>query len=249
MMPAIAKRVVGGVIKSLGPRRMLNAIRHADPRLVGPYVASDYPKHLHDPAFVSALKAARADTLVDELRQHELWSLVQQAGKLAPGDILEVGVWRGGTGLILGKAMAHFGVGGQLFLADTFSGVVKAGANDNLYVGGEHADTSAAHVQGLLERNGVIGARLLVGIFPEDTADQIPGSLRMVHIDVDVQQSARDIVDWTISRLVPGGLIVFDDYGAASCAGVTRLCEEYETDQRFTFLHNWNGHCVLIKRA
>lgn len=45
-----------------------------------------------------------------------------------------------------------------------------------------------------------------------------------------------------------GGIVVLDDYGFSICSGITRLCEELERDARFFFLHNWNGHCVLLRR-
>ena len=65
------------------------------------------------------------------------------------GSILEVGVWRGGTGAILTKAAQANGK--KVFLADTFEGVVKAGSKDTSYKGGEHADTSEAMVKHLME--------------------------------------------------------------------------------------------------
>ncbi len=68
----------------------------------------------------------------------------------------------------------------------------------------------------------------------------------MVH--VDVYQGAKDIVAWSVERLVKGGFIVFDDYGTSTTIGVTRLCEELENDPRFLFIHNINGHGLLIKR-
>jgi len=236
------------LIRSLGPRRLLHFIRNVAPDLVGSYVSSDYPKHLRDTAFMEMSRRTEAYTLVDVLRRHELWSLVGQSRKLAPGSYLEVGVWRGGTGLLIAEAMNHFGCEGDVYLADTFTGVVAAGEHDSLYVGGEHADTSEEGVRELLDANGHQRVKLLKGMFPDDTADQVTGAIRMLHVDVDVYQSAKGVVEWGFDRVVPGGIIVFDDYGFSSCSGVTKLCEEYEADDRFFFLHNWNGHCVLIKR-
>ena len=42
--------------------------------------------------------------MVDVYRCHELWTLAKQAAKVE-GAILEVGVWRGGTGAILAAAV------------------------------------------------------------------------------------------------------------------------------------------------
>ena len=236
------------LVSALGPRRLLHFIQKVEPSLVGSYVSSDYPKHLHDAAFTASRTRTDAYTLVDVLRRHELWSLVQQSGKLAPGNYVEVGVWRGGTGLLIADALEHFGILGDVYLADTFTGVVAAGEHDSLYVGGEHADTSEGLVRNLLTSNGHSNVKILKGMFPNDTADRVEGTIRLLHIDVDVYQSAKGVVDWGFERLVPGGIVVFDDYGFASCSGITKLCEEYEADHRFFFFHNWNGHCVLIKR-
>lgn len=236
------------MIGAIGPRRIFRLVKDTDPNCVGAYGSSDYAKHLRDAAFVETSKAADAYTLCDVLRRHELWSLVRQTAKLAPGNYLEVGVWRGGTGLVIAEATRRFQTGGRLYLADTFAGVVKASAADSSYFGGEHADTSEELVRELLKRHGHDDVILLKGIFPDETHGAVEGSLRLVHVDVDVYQSAKDVVEWCFDRLVAGGVIVFDDYGFLSWSGVTRLCEEYEQDVRFTFIHNINGHCVLIKR-
>src|SRR5687768_15119297 len=66
-------------------------------------------------------------TLVDIYRCYELWALVKQLQQVE-GDIIEVGVWKGGTAGIL--AVANEEGRGNIFLADTFTGVVKAGEKD-----------------------------------------------------------------------------------------------------------------------
>ena len=42
---------------------------------------------------------------------------------------------------------------------------------------------------------------------------------RLAHIDVDVYQSAADVLDWVWPRLSPGGVVVFDDYGFPATPG------------------------------
>jgi len=58
---------------------------------------------LNDPAFLNIYNRVVQYTLVDLYRCYELWTLAQQASKV-DGAILEVGVWRGGTGAILAEA-------------------------------------------------------------------------------------------------------------------------------------------------
>ena len=243
----VGRSALEAVVRAAGSRRILRVVQSVDPKLVGAWSESDYPRHLTDPVFAKVEKLTRPYTLVDILRRHEIWVQVGQSAKLGDGDILEVGVWRGGTGLLIAEAMRHFGVSGTLYLADTFTGVVKAGDNDSRYSGGEHADVTRADVETLFEIHGHV-VRILTGIFPEDTGDDFHGRIKLLHIDVDVYQSARDVVEWCFDRIVPGGIVIFDDYGFLGTDGVTRLCEEYEIDPRFLFIANTNGHAILIKR-
>lgn len=197
---------------------------------------------LDDARFMGMMALAQAHTMVDIYRCHELWSLAQQMQRVE-GDILEVGVWRGGTGAVLAMAAPNK----QVYLADTFSGVVKAGANDTRYVGGEHADTSVLLVQALLDSLELSNVTLLQGIFPEDTAHRVEGKIAMLHCDVDVYDSCRDVVEWCKPRLSRGAVLVFDDYGFSGCEGVTRYCDALRAEPGFLFLHNLNGHAVFVK--
>jgi hypothetical protein len=62
------------------------------------------------------------NTLVDIYRCYELWTLVEQTSKLA-GGIMEVGVWRGGTGALIARKALIAGVEDPVYLCDTFQGV------------------------------------------------------------------------------------------------------------------------------
>ncbi len=200
---------------------------------------------LDDIEFVHLYEKIRSHTLVDIYRCYELWSLAKQCANVE-GDLLEVGVWRGGTGCILASAI-RYQRGKKVYLADTFSGVVKAGVDDTRYVGGEHADTSATIVQQLVDELSLENVQILQGIFPEDTQDRITGKIALLHCDVDVYRSSKDIVEWCLPRLSVGAIIIFDDYGFFGCEGVTRYCEELRQRPEFKFIHNLNGHAIFIK--
>lgn len=205
-----------------------------------------YSPWLSDPEFINIFNGIVPNhTLVDKYRCFELWMLGKQM-RGVEGDLLEVGVWRGGTGAVLAKSV--LGSGKKVYLADTFTGVVKAGERDTRYVGGEHADTSRQLVEDLLKGFGLENTVILEGIFPDDTAHEVGGKIAMLHCDVDVYQSAKDVVDWVLPRLSQGGVIVFDDYGFTSCEGVTRLVNEYRARPEFMFFHNLNGHGILYKK-
>ena len=188
----------------------------------------------------------KSRTLVDEYRCFELWQIALQQQKIE-GNFLEVGVWQGGTAMLLGKSLAKSEK--KLYLADTFTGVVYASDLDSRYRGGEHADTSLNFVTEFLDSELEQNFELLVGEFPIATGDLVSGPLSFVHIDVDVYESGKLILDWCRPRMSPNGVIVFDDYGFLSTDGITKLVNEKFIGDEFLVVHNLNGHAILVKRS
>jgi O-methyltransferase len=211
--------------------------------------SASYSPWLNDIPFVAAYEVLKTNTLVDLYRCYELWTLVEQCAR-PDGDILEVGVWRGGTGCLMAVKSKLMGLQSKVYLADTFAGVVKAGDKDPSYRGGEHANTSAETVQKSMHTLGLDNVELLIGIFPDDTAAPLEGNrFSLCHIDVDVYASAADVLDWVWPRLHTGGVVIFDDYGGLKTGGVTRLVNERIGTPNALVLHNLNGHAVMVKTA
>ena len=205
-----------------------------------------------DERFLETYDLIKSHTLVDLYRCYELWTLVEQSAKV-PGSIIEIGVWRGGTGALIARKAELCGLDCTVYLCDTFSGVVKAGAADLRYKGGEHADTSRKMVEELVfDRLKLKNVRILQGIFPDETAAMIEDRhnlFRLCHVDVDVYQSAKDIVEWMWTRMAVGGMVVFDDYGTCGCEGITKLVNEQAREIDRLVFHNLNGHAVAVKIA
>jgi O-methyltransferase len=202
-----------------------------------------------DNSFETIYEIINNFTLVDKYRCFELWTLIQQCEKLESGSIIEIGVWRGGTGALIAQQAKKCGISDPVYLCDTFTGVVKAGSNDSNYKGGEHADTSRKIVEELLFNKLFLdNVQIIQGIFPEETSHTIENEkFRFCHIDVDVYQSAKDIVDWIWDKMVRGGVIVFDDYGFHWSDGITKYIEEQIPFKDRFVLHNLNGHAIIIK--
>jgi O-methyltransferase len=201
-----------------------------------------------DQEFRAVHRAIRGNTLVDVWRCHELWSLLGELRDVA-GAILEVGVWRGGTGALMAARAAGLGLDETIYLCDTWKGVAKTGEVDIYYRDGKHDDASPELVEELIARLGLANVELLEGVFPEDTAERISDrTFRLCHCDVDVYESARGVLEWVWPRLAPGGLVVFDDYGFPACPGVTKLVDEQRMREDRLVLHNLNGHGLIVKR-
>ncbi len=206
-----------------------------------------YAPWLSDTPFNKTYDIIKNYTLVDKYRCYELWQLIQETAKL-DGALIEIGVWRGGSGALIAKQAKINGIKDKVYLCDTFTGVVKAGEKDSSYKGGEHADTSKETVEEVIYKLKLDNTKILVGIFPDETSKLVNDkAFRFCHIDVDVYQSAKDIVEWLWPKLVIGGMIVFDDFGFSTCDGVTRFVNEERNKKDRLVIHNLNGHAILIK--
>jgi O-methyltransferase len=209
---------------------------------------ADYAPWTTDSQFLEIYHTIRPYTLVDMYRCYELWTLVEQSQKLT-GSLIEIGVWRGGTGALMAQRAKLSGITDTIYLCDTFRGVVKASAHDPLYKGGEHHDTSIGLVEDLVYNQlNLEHVKILQGMFPEETAKAVDHeSFRFCHIDVDVYQSAKDITESLWNKLAVGGMIVYDDYGFFGYAGLTKYVEEQRHARDRLILYNLNGHAVAIK--
>jgi O-methyltransferase len=60
-----------------------------------------YSPWLADAEFMQIYDAIKSHTLVDIYRCYDLWQLVAESAKATRAELLEVGVWRGGTGALI----------------------------------------------------------------------------------------------------------------------------------------------------
>jgi O-methyltransferase len=241
-------------------RRLLAWVVHV-PRLIAIPALRGHREHMTlisgatyspwrvDPAFLGVFRVVEDSTLLDEMRLYELWRLAGQVGALE-GDAIEVGCWRGGAGCLVAHRIAEHSPNARTYLCDTFEGVVKAGAADPTYRGGEHADASPEGVRALASRLGLQNVEVLTGTFPDETGEAVADKrFKFVHMDLDVYQGSRDAFEWLLPRLVVGSIIVFDDYGFTLTGGARKFVDELEDNPDFVTVRNLNGHAVVVRRS
>lgn len=202
-----------------------------------------------DNQFNDVMKSIASYTLLDKMRLYELWQLANQVKHLQ-GHAIEIGCWRGGAGCLIAHRIAQEKNDSQVYLCDTFRGIVKACDHDTFYQGQELADSSEALVADLAKRMHLNNVTILPGIFPEESSTQVESLIfKFAHIDVDVYQSAKDAFEWLFPRLVNGGIVVFDDYGSASTPGIRKyINEELQDRADVVVVRNLNGQAVVVKR-
>lgn len=119
------------------------------------------------------------------------------------GNIVEVGVYGGGSARVLAQIAASRGV--TLYLYDTFEGIPHQGPDDPHQVG-DFSDGLTFEECLLMFPNSVV----IQGIF--GPGSYVPSEIGFVHLDVDQEKSYLDSFRILIPHLVPGGMVVCDDY-------------------------------------
>lgn len=185
-------------------------------------------------------------TLVSDDRCWVLVSLLAQVLPLG-GEVWECGVYRGGTARLLAETMADGATAARaLRLFDTFAGMPAVDAAADRHRAGDFADTSEASVAAFVGHSSFVTTH--AGRIPETFAPFDNSRLAFVHVDVDLRQSVLDCCTFAWPRLVPGGVMVFDDYGFASCPGARDAVDAFFANGAAVPLVLPTGQAVVWKR-
>jgi O-methyltransferase len=155
--------------------------------------------------------------------------LLELARSAPAGNFAEFGVYKGGAAQHLATIARERGC--RLYLFDTFTGIPYAGPHDS-HAAGDFGDASLEAVRELIP-----DATIVPGIFPHSLLEHgspSPASLAFVHVDADQYESLTAAAFVFPHLMVPGGLMLFDDYGYIP--GATKA------------VHDW-GQPIEITRA
>lgn len=190
---------------------------------------------------------ARAVKELSSLQRFEerytLWSLCRSLAA-RPGSIAEVGVYRGGSALLLAAAKQ----GADLYLFDTFAGMPAVNpTTDGHFQEGDFSNSSLSEVKSLL--HGYPRVHFHPGIFPHSAATLATSKLtfKLVHLDVDLHSSTTAALEWFYPRMERGGLIVSHDYNDKTVPGVKQAFDEFFADKMETVVPIWFSQAVVTK--
>jgi len=181
-----------------------------------------------------------------------------------PGDIVECGVWRGGTlqaAALLTQQLDH---SRHIWGYDTFSETWESpSANDALTsapevdlsqlteFASESIDplVSEEAVTRLLLATGVPEPQihLVKGLVQETLAQEKPQQISLLRLDTDLYDSTRVELQELYDLVAPGGVIILDDY--AKFTGPTKALHEFLNERRlFPLLNRLDEQgCMFIK--
>ena len=197
--------------------------------------------------FADYLHAAAPYTCIEPERLYVLFSLARQALAIE-GDLVECGVWKGGSAILFSKLLHAYdrGEGRRLYLFDTFAGMPKTDPSfDTYYKGGEFSDTDLVSVRTRIPFPE--STVFLQGLIPETFGGLESLRIAFAHIDVDIYPSVKACCEFVYPRLAVGGVMVFDDYAWSTCHGARRAVDEYFAARIIKPLVFQNGQAVVFK--
>jgi hypothetical protein len=174
-------------------------------------------------------------------RKYTIDQLMRRAIRL-PGDVAECGTYRGATAFLLCKRLA--GTGKEIHLFDSFEGLSKPRTEDGLYWAAGNLTAAEEVVRENLKEFPFVS--IYKGWIPERFNEVHNRHFCLVHIDVDLYQPTLDSVRFFYERLVPGGLMVLDDYGFVTCPGARQAVDSFFAG-REPVLELTTGQALVIK--
>jgi O-methyltransferase len=196
-----------------------------------------------DEDFQALRREMEGHTLVSDVDSYFSYRFACDARSL-PGDVAEVGVYKGGTARMFAKIFA--GTGKTVHLFDTFSGMPPVDPTRDLHRESDFDDVSLEGVTAYLA--DCSNVRLYQGFFPATAGPIEQTKFCFVHADVDIHQSVLDCCRFFYPRLVPGGVLIFDDYGRNSCPGAKQAVDDFFADTPEKPVYVPTGQAFIVKR-
>lgn len=149
-----------------------------------------------------------------------------------PGSIVECGVGKGATFTIL----TYLAKNRHIYGFDSFQGFPPPSAIDSSErdpKAGEWDFLSGGEVVQILRATGFSAetiqksVTIVPGFFKDTLKKYDGGNVAFLHVDVDLYESYRDVLEHFYTYMSPGGIILFDEYQSEKWPGATRAIDEF----------------------
>ncbi|GEM_PF-1845084 len=245
-----SEKKVEGASKKTGPRR---------PKVAAQLAVRDLLlMQGGDPLYGAFYKEGLDRIGIDDLKQRKkprIYNSVQFFRQVFPleGDVVECGCWHGFFSYLLcrysqQKDASYSGEGFHIF--DSFQGLPFPAPEDGLSP--EKAGRTEGKFSAPLEtvrRNLSLfpGIRYYPGWIPRTFEGLPERAYKFVHIDVDLYHSTKSSLEYFYPRLVPGGILICDDYASPAWPGAKRAVDEYCREHGLSSLALSTGQAVLFR--
>jgi predicted O-methyltransferase YrrM len=157
-----------------------------------------------------------------------------------PGAILECGTHHGATLLGMAHILRSRGISARLYGLDSFEGFPEPTAEDAQGDGTMHpwvrrgflGEASLERLTARIARMDLTSRVTLIKGYFDDTLPRLAAErFSLVHLDCDLYGSYMSCLEFVYPRMLPDGMIIFDDYGSPPYPGAQRAVDEFLTDR------------------
>lgn len=157
--------------------------------------------------------------------------LKEVIGRHVPGDVVELGCYKGETSVELARLLRQLAPDRQLWVYDSFAGLPPKTPADESPLGmqfqaGELPATKREVVQ-RLRAAGFAEVRVKKAWFQELTSQDVPETICLAFLDGDFYESIDDSLRLVWDHLSPGALVVVDDYANPALPGAARAVDAW----------------------
>jgi len=234
----------------------------------GTDVIDDYQAEMHkynlraglldmDKSFLPIFESCKKFTMTSSERMFGLYKAIEYITRAEiPGAIVECGVWRGGSMMIVSNTLQRLGnTDRELYLFDTYEGLPRPDEEldvdlwNNRGIDGwvtqrrsdessNWAYASIEEVRANLEGTGYPNEKMhfVKGMVENTIPHQTLSSIAILRLDTDWYKSTRHELEHLFPRISPNGIIIIDDYGHFK--GARKAVDEYFEKNNIVILLN-----------
>ena len=205
-----------------------------------------------DPWILEIIQRVKPYTMTSEARISALCHATRYLVRNGiPGDIVECGVWRGGSMMAVALTLMREDEFRPLHLFDTFTGMPQPSEFDRTVREGLHA--SEVQAAASLDADGWCSASLqevisnvestgyptknlhyVEGDVLETIPSKAPNKIALLRLDTDWYNSTKHELNSLYQRLTPNGVLIIDDYGHWD--GARRAVNEFFEERQINLL-------------
>lgn len=189
------------------------------------------------------------------------WSIIQSLKhikeKNIPGEIVECGVYKGGSLILICLIAEMLNFNKEIIGYDTFEEGFDKISEFDLSVKGKKIEKvsfeknffpTIDEVQNTIRKFNIsenFFPKLIKGKTQETLLlnENVPDSISFLRLDTDIYEPTADQLDKLYPKLSSGGILHIDDYG--HCPGVKKAVDEYFVDKKI-WLHRIDYTCRLL---
>jgi len=192
----------------------------------------------------------------DDLEKTWLWRLhtltwaASQALKL-DGDFVECGTYRGFMSAVICEFLDFETQPKSFYLYDSFAGLPEDWSAE-----GERQHTNPVYARSEGYSEAAVRARfarypnvkVIAGVVPKVLHGTAPERISFLHIDLNAALAEIAALELLFDRVVPGGLIIFDDFGHMMHYAQHKLETDWMRSRGYSILELPTGQGLVVKR-